>query len=75
MWCYLFVEMLALNCTQRLDGLLDQSFSITFSKKENYIYDQKVVFLDDFETNFKKMPIHCKIMAIHLNYRLVRPTV
>ncbi len=59
MWCFWFVKILALNYIYLSpnfwqNGSSDQPFPIIFSKKENYIYVQKVVFLDNFERIIKK---------------------
>ncbi len=66
LWCFLFVKILALNYTYLSpnfwqNGSSDQPFQIIFSKKENYIYVQKVVFLDNFERIIEKFQSVAKL--------------
>ncbi len=66
MWCFLFVKILALNYTYLSpnfcqNGSSDQPFPTIFSKKENYIYVQKVVFLDNLEGIIEKFQFFAKL--------------
>ncbi len=65
-WCFFFVKILALNYTYLSpnfwqNGSSDQPFPIIFSKKENYVYVQKVVFLDNFERIIEKFQSVAKL--------------
>ncbi len=62
----MFVKILALNYTYLSpnvwqNGSSDQPFPIIFSKKENNIYVQKVVFLDNFERIIEKFQSDAKL--------------
>ncbi len=59
MWCFSFVKIWALKYiylrpTRLAKWVVVSAISDHIFKKENYIYVQKVVFLDNFERIFEK---------------------
>ncbi len=66
MWCFLVVDILVLNYTYLSPNFWqnrssDQPLPIIFSKKENYVYVQKLVFLDNLERIFEKFQSVAKL--------------
>ncbi len=65
-WCFLFVKKVGAKIYISQPKLwakwvIGSAISDIISKKENYVYVQKVVFLDNFERIFEKIQSVAKL--------------
>ncbi len=61
MWCYFFLEILALDCTYLWEKMGHQISHYQSHLQKNGIYVQKIAFLDIFERIFEKFQAIAKL--------------